>query len=116
MRYLIYDGECPFCARYVDFLNLKKRFPDIELLDARENEDHEAVKLVRASGKLVDDGMALVDGDNFTHGSDVIQELSEGAAHGAFFKSEASAKRNYAMMTKGRAAVLKLMGRKKLGF
>ena len=34
MRYLIYDGECPFCARYVDFLNLKKRFPDIELLDA----------------------------------------------------------------------------------
>ncbi|MEM7666506.1 MAG: DCC1-like thiol-disulfide oxidoreductase family protein [Pseudomonadota bacterium] len=116
MRYLIYDGGCPFCARYVDYLNLKRRFPDLELIDAREYPDHEAVRLVRASGKLVDDGMAIVDGDDFIHGANVIQELSQGSAHGALFKSDESAKRNYSMMTKGRSALLKLMGRTKLGF
>ncbi len=116
MRYLIYDGDCPFCARYVDFLNLKKRFPDIELLDARENEDHEAVVQVRKSGLLIDEGMAIVDGDNVVHGADAISELSQGTAHGALFSSPEAASRNYNWLTKGRAAALKLLGRGKLGF
>lgn len=116
MRFLIYDGGCPFCSRYVDYLNIKKRFPDIQMLNAREHPDHEAVRLVRNSSKLVDDGMAIVDGDSFIHGADVIQELSQGKAHGAFFTSDGAAKRNYTFLTKGRSALLKVLGRDKLGF
>ncbi len=116
MRYLIYDGDCPFCARYVDYLNLKKRFPDIELLSAREHPDHDAVRIVRVSGMLIDDGMAIVDDEEIVHGAEAISMLSGGMTHGVFFSSQERAKRSYGLLRKGRSAVLKLLGRQKLGF
>ena len=34
--FLIYDGDCPVCARYVAWTALRRAHPGIELIDARE--------------------------------------------------------------------------------
>lgn len=33
---IIYDGECPFCLKYSNYLNLMKSFEKIEIKNARE--------------------------------------------------------------------------------
>ena len=33
----IYDGECPFCNKFAELLELKSNLPNIEIKDARKN-------------------------------------------------------------------------------
>ncbi len=33
----IYDGECPFCNKFAELLELKSNIPNIEIKDARNN-------------------------------------------------------------------------------
>ena len=33
----IYDGQCPFCNKFAELLELKSGLPNIQLKDAREN-------------------------------------------------------------------------------
>ena len=57
LSYLLYDGECPACRSYVAFSRLRKLYPHIAVIDARE-----ALGLVsdlRARGYEVNDGMML---------------------------------------------------------
>ena len=71
---LIYDGDCPFCRNYIAFLRLRTRFPDLELLNAREIPD--AVNALRAKGFEINDSMILLEKDNVYWGSIVIQYLA----------------------------------------
>lgn len=121
---LIYDGQCPFCANYVRLLRLRDLFPDLQLLDARENRDHPAVRQLGARGLLVDDGMALLSGDEIYHGAESIHALAEfGRRDGMFgrinnwvFRSRSRSQILYPLLRGGRNLVLRLLGRKKLGF
>ena len=36
-NWIIYDGECPFCSRYVKLMRLEETIGDIRLIDARKN-------------------------------------------------------------------------------
>lgn len=117
MSSLVYDGDCPFCSNYVAFLDLKKRFPDLELVNARDYPNHPAVETVRSKGLLIDDGMALVDGDQVHHGAEAIHALAtDRGINGRVFGSLRRAKALYPLLRAGRNLTLKLMGRSKLGF
>lgn len=54
---LYYDGDCPFCRRYADYLRLRKKF-GLTLKNARE--EPEAIAALRAQGFEINDGMILV--------------------------------------------------------
>lgn len=105
MSYLIYDGECPVCSRYAEFVKLKRSLPDLQLLDARENRDHEAVQTVIAAGYVLDEGMAFVDGHKIIYGDDVMRKLEHHAMA-----------RHYSLLKKGRSLLLRLLGRRKMGY
>jgi predicted DCC family thiol-disulfide oxidoreductase YuxK len=121
---LVYDGQCPFCANYVRLLRLRERFPDLQLLDARENRDHPAVRRLAARGLILDDGMALLDGDRVYHGAESIHALAEfEPASGLFgrinrwiFRSRRRSAALYPALRGGRNLLLRLLGRRKLGF
>lgn len=56
-NYLLYDGECPACRSYVAFSRLRQLYPDIVLLDAREESD--LVADLRRHGYEINEGMVL---------------------------------------------------------
>lgn len=123
-RFLIYDGDCPFCSNYVALLNLRKAFPGLQLLNAREVSDHPAVAQVKSRGLLIDDGMALVDGTNIAHGADAIHALACGRAANTLFarinrlvfRSSSRSRLLYPLLRAGRIFTIKMLGRNKLGF
>ncbi|WP_321324873.1 DCC1-like thiol-disulfide oxidoreductase family protein [uncultured Parasphingorhabdus sp.] len=122
MSWLVYDGDCPFCANYVELLRLREQFPDIDLVDARMNRDHDAVQKILQAGYVVDEGMALIDGDNIFYGAAAIHSLARpsssvfGRINWWIFKSQERAGFLYPILSMGRSAVLKLLGRKKMGY
>lgn len=56
-RYLLYDGECPACRSYIAFSRLRRLYPDLQVLDAREQP--QLVRALRAQGYEINDGMVL---------------------------------------------------------
>ena len=118
MSWLLYDGDCPFCSNYVAFLNLRERFPDLELVNLREDPQHEAVASVQAMDLKLDEGMALVKANGeVIYGAEAINELAEdGTLNGWLFGSKRRSKAIYPALKAGRKITLKLLGRKKLGF
>ena len=122
MSWLVYDGDCPFCANYVELLRLREQFPEIELVDARIDKGHSAVQKMVHAGYVVDEGMALVDGDNIFYGAAAIHALARpsssifGRINWWIFKSQQRAGFFYPILALGRSAVLKLLGRKKMGY
>ena len=66
VSYLVYDGECPFCSRYVRLLRLRAAVGAVELVDART--DHPMVSYLYDLGIDLDEGMALVQDNVIAHG------------------------------------------------
>ena len=69
---LIYDGECPFCERYSDYISLR-RTREIALRDAREHPD--LVNELRSRGYDLNKGMALLWGDDVYLGRSAMSVL-----------------------------------------
>ncbi len=111
---IVYDGECPFCSRYVRLVRLRENF-DVRLVDARED-----IALARAYGLDLNEGMiADLDGKVF-HGADAVWLLStlstrSGLVNGAMarlFSSRRLASLAYPVLRAGRNATLRMLGRK----
>jgi predicted DCC family thiol-disulfide oxidoreductase YuxK len=115
---LVYDGECPFCGDYLELLKLRERWPDLQLIDAREKPQHLAVERVRSAGLRIDDGMALIDGEIIYHGADAIHAVAKfgGVLNRIAFGSKSGARMLYPLLKTGRALTLKALGRPKIGF
>lgn len=64
---IFYDGQCPFCTRYADFLRLKAEY-DVELRDARSGG--------APAGFDLDEGMLVVTEDATYHGAMAMQVLA----------------------------------------
>ncbi len=122
MTWLVYDGECPFCANYVELLSLREQFPGLVLVNAREEKDHEAVKKMLQAGFVVDEGMALIEDDTIFYGAAAIYSLARpsnsvfGRLNWWIFKSQRRAVLLYPILKFGRSIVLKMLGRRKLGY
>lgn len=114
---IVYDGDCPFCARYVRFIRLKDTLGAVDLVDARS--DDPAVEQVRATGVDLNDGMALIDGNRIFFGDECIHRLAlMSTPSGMFnrinasvFRSPTLSKLLYPVLKTGRAITLRLMGR-----
>jgi len=118
---VIYDGECPFCASYVEYCRLKEAFPWVVLTNAREVPDR--VAAFRADGMDVDQGMIVIYGDAVYHGDRAMGLLARISRSGAIlqgilrflFRWPALSVPVYVVLRTGRNLTLALLGRKKIG-
>lgn len=119
--YVVYDGQCPFCSRYISLLRLRDTLGHVELVDAREGGP--AVDEVTASGLDLDDGMVLKMNGRLYHGDECMHRLallsSSSTAFNrinkAIFRSPTMSRILYPMLRSGRKAVLRMLGRPMLG-
>lgn len=118
--YIVYDGDCPFCSRYVRMIRLREAIGNVVLIDARSGDPR--VEALMNQGYDLDEGMVLVDGDRIYWGDDCIHRLAlMSTPSGAFnrvnawiFRSPAASRMLYPVLKAGRRAVLTLLGRKKI--
>lgn len=115
--WLVYDGQCPFCSRYVQLLRLRSALGHLVLVDAREGGP--LVDEIFAAGLDLDEGMVLKIDDRFYHGQECIHMLALMSTpstafnriNGAVFRSPRAAKLLYPVLRAGRNATLRLLGR-----
>lgn len=74
-RYLLYDGECPACRSYVAFSRLRRLYPDLQVLDAREQP--QLVGDLRAQGYEINEGMVLRLDDAIHFGPEATRKIAE---------------------------------------
>jgi predicted DCC family thiol-disulfide oxidoreductase YuxK len=118
---IVYDGECPFCSRFVTLYRAKSVVGRVELIDARE--DHPAVRQVKALGHDLDKGMAVLWEGRIYHGADAISFMAMIGADGdlfnrlnkLIFRVRPLARFLYPFMVAGRNLTLKLLGRSMIG-
>jgi len=69
-----YDGECPFCTRYVRMLRLKEAVGHLRLIDLRENSEIRS-ELLR-QGFDLDQGMVVEIGGRRYGGGEATNQLA----------------------------------------
>ncbi|MDJ0637889.1 MAG: DCC1-like thiol-disulfide oxidoreductase family protein [Paracoccaceae bacterium] len=114
---IVYDGDCPFCTRYVTMARIKKSVGTVELIDARS--DHPIVAEIKAKGIDLNEGMlARYKGAEY-FGADCIHFLSMlssrsglmNRAMSVVFSNRSVARFMYPILRFGRNTTLRLMGR-----
>ena len=114
---IVYDGDCPFCSRYVRLLRLRENFT-VELVNARDAPDRASA--LAARGFDLDEGMLVEHGDAVYHGADavwILASLSSRATlwnrfNAAIFRSRRLSALFYPLLRAGRNLVLRLLGRR----
>ena len=114
---IIYDGDCPFCQRYVMLQDLRAH-NDVELINAREQ--HPLKSTLQDQGYDLDEGMVLVQDSNIYHGADALQMISllsktrslSGRLMNWLFRNPRIARICYPLLRAGRNLTLKLLGKK----
>ena len=118
---LVYDGECPFCSRYVALVRLREALGPVRLMNARDGGP--VVESLVAAGYDLDEGMVLIWRGRIYHGDACIHLLAllstpSGAfnrINAAVFRSERASRLLYPILRSGRNATLRLLGRRKMG-
>ncbi len=118
---IVYDGDCPFCSAYVTMVRLRDAVGEVELLDARSGDPRVAALVDR--GFDLDDGMALVQGEQVWFGSDCMNRLALlSTPSGLFnrinariFASRRVSAALYPVLRFGRNVTLFLLGRRRIG-
>ena len=72
--WIVYDGECPFCANYVSLYRIREQLGQVHLVNARD--EVPIVHEIRARGFDLDKGMVLKLGDKFYHGDKCMHMLA----------------------------------------
>ena len=114
---LIYDGECPFCSRYVRLIRLRQTVGEVVLIDARRG-GPEVEEMARL-GYNLNEGMVFKLNDRIYHGADCIHRLAllstpvDGfnRLNARLFARPAVAKVIYPLLRAGRNLSLRLLGR-----
>jgi predicted DCC family thiol-disulfide oxidoreductase YuxK len=102
---VVYDGQCPFCSRYVELVRLKQQY-DVELVDARQNPD-----TAENYGLDLNEGMiADLDG-KVHHGADAVWLLSMLSERPGLLSRRRIAKALYPWLRRGRRLTLRILGR-----
>jgi len=117
---VIYDGQCPFCANFVQWYRLRENVAAVLLVDARQQPA--LVQQLRAMGMEINDGMVVRWQGRYHFGADAMQLLAQLAAgpglrarlNRLLFHNGARAARTYALMAAGRRVALRLLGRRRI--
>lgn len=103
---VVYDGDCPFCARYVALMRLREGH-EVRLVDARREPE-----VAAAYGLDLNAGM-IVDLDGAVHhGAAAVALLSRLSRRPGPLASDRLARVVYPLMRAGRALALRLLGRR----
>ncbi|HEY7841670.1 MAG TPA: DCC1-like thiol-disulfide oxidoreductase family protein [Gammaproteobacteria bacterium] len=118
--WLLYDGDCPFCSRYVKWVRLRENLPGLRLINARTGGAE--LEQVRSAGLDVDQGMVFAMDGRLYHGEECINVLALlSTPVGPFnrlnrlvFSSARLAALLYPALRAGRGAALALLGRSRI--
>ena len=117
---IVYDGECPFCSRYISMLRLRDAVGPVRLIDARSSDV--AVARFQRMGYDLNDGMVVEYAGRIHHGADGLHLLALlSTASGTFnklnaavFRSTAASNLLYPALRLGRNLTLRALGRRKI--
>ncbi|MEM9988589.1 MAG: DCC1-like thiol-disulfide oxidoreductase family protein [Pseudomonadota bacterium] len=113
---ILYDGDCPFCAKYTQYTRLKRRHGDVELINARERLD--LVEAYAAQGHDIDESFIVeVEGHVLSRGAAMAYihaNLAPKWTGLPFLAHQGFLEAIYPTLKGGRNFVLKLLGRKKI--
>ncbi len=117
---IVYDGECPFCSRYIGVLRLRDVAGPVRLIDARSGDA--AAARFQQMGFDLNDGMVVEYAGRVHHGADGLHLLAMlSTASGTFnklnatvFRSTAASKLLYPALRAGRNLTLRALGRSKI--
>lgn len=118
--WIVYDGDCPFCSRYVKLLRLRESAGNVEIVNARDGGP--LVDEIRASGFDLDEGMVLKLDGKLYHGDECVHRLALMSTpstlfnriNGMIFRSPTASRLLYPVLRTGRNLVLRLLGRRRL--
>lgn len=119
--WVIYDGECPLCSRYVLLYQLREQGQRVHLIDARS--EHPIVGDIRARGLDLNEGMVVRWRDQYYHGAEAMHLLATLAGETTLFNRvnrllfsrPRLARAVYPTLVRGRKLLLRLLGRKLIG-
>lgn len=117
---ILYDGDCPFCSRYVRLTRLSAAAGPVRLIDIREGGDE--VAAAQAAGLDLDQGMVVILDGQLHHGDRamlLLASLTTGSGlfnrlMRAVFRSPLRARILYPVLVAGRNLTLRLLGRRKI--
>src|SRR5215468_3113509 len=117
---IIYDGDCPFCRRYVQLMTLRKHVGKVDLIDARSGDRR--VIAAQAEGYDLEKGMLARFGNRAYHGADAVALLADLSNNRTFVQrflsrilvSPKRAAILYPIMRFGRRLTLLLLGRSRI--
>ena len=117
---IVYDGECPICSNYVQFIKIKENVGEVSLINARE--DLTFADELSRQGISMDEGMAVMYKSNWYHGymaMYILATLSKDITplqklHNMIFTYKGLALILYPILRFGRNVSLFLLGRKKI--
>ena len=118
---LIFDSECPVCVGYSEAVDTDLTTGPLQRISART--DHELVKRATAEGLDLDEGMVVLHQGKFYHGADALRVMADLAPRSGlanrlnrlFFRSTRATRLMYPVLRGGRNALLRLLGRTKIG-
>jgi predicted DCC family thiol-disulfide oxidoreductase YuxK len=118
--WIVYDGQCPFCSRYVQLVRLRESLGRVQLVDARKGGPE--VEEVRQAGLDLDEGMVLKLDGRLYHGADCIHMVALlstpsswfNRVNAVMFRSRTASRLLYPVLRTGRNTVLRMLGRSKL--
>jgi predicted DCC family thiol-disulfide oxidoreductase YuxK len=119
--WVVYDGQCLFCSRYVALLRLRNTLGRVDLVNARDG--GALVEEIVAAGVDLDEGMVLKMDGRLYHGDECIHRLALlstasttfNRINRAIFRSKRMSRALYPVLRSGRNAVLRIIGRPKTG-
>ena len=72
--YLLYDGDCPACHRYVEIARLRQLYPDLRIRNARTEPG--LVAELRRAGREINEGMVLHLGGTLYFGAEATRQIA----------------------------------------
>jgi predicted DCC family thiol-disulfide oxidoreductase YuxK len=119
--WVVYDGECPFCSRYVLLYRLRDQGLRVHLIDARSG--HPLVAAIGRLGLDLDAGMVVGWRGAFHHGAAAVHLLALlgdertvfNRLNRVLFSRPWLARRLYPWLAAGRRLTLRLLGRRPIG-
>lgn len=114
---IFYDGDCPFCTRYMQLYRLRDAGVDIVLSDVRTLPAQRSAFL--AAGVDLDAGMVVRYQERDYMGSEAMALLAQlgsdkdwfNRANARLFRRSQRAQRLYPWLVRGRNLALRLLGR-----
>ncbi len=121
--FYIYDGECPLCANFAGAISLRKEYPRLEIINARENSHPQIMQEIKNCGFNLDEGAVLILDGHFYFGKDAASKIAQISTpknltnylNNLLFKNENMAAIFYPIARLMRDLLLFIRGKKRIG-